>query len=219
MDRRQFVRLAALSGAAAVSAALTLPGCSGGQAHSRSASVDSRGSSTEESAQQGAAASTPAVPKIVVACFSATGNTRAVAQIAAAHLGADYLEIEPEIPYTQEDLDYGDETTRATAEQNDVDARPALASTPEFSGYDVMLLGHPIWWGKAPRLICTLLESADLTGKAVAEFCTSGSSGIEGAAAELQEIAPEAQWIGARRFAASAPEDEMAEWTDSLSIG
>lgn len=154
----------------------------------------------------------------MVACFSATGNTRDVAKKLANHLNADYFEIEPSEPYTAEDLDYGDETTRATAEQNDPSARPAIAATPDFSAYDVVFLGHPIWWGKAPRLMCTLLDEADFTGKKVAEFCTSGSSGVEGAAAELEELAPDADWIGARRFAAGASETEVANWADSLDL-
>lgn len=141
-----------------------------------------------------------------------------MAQAAAGHLGADYFEIEPAEPYAAEDLDYGDETTRATAEQNDPATRPAIAAAPDFTAYDVVLLGHPIWWGKAPRLMCTLLGGADLSGRKVAEFCTSGSSGIEGAAAELQGLAPGADWIGARRFAAGVSESEVAGWIDSLDL-
>ena len=163
-------------------------------------------------------AGTEAGGRVLVACFSATGNTRAVAQIAAEHLSAGYVEIEPAEPYTDEDLNYNDETTRATAEQNDPSTRPALAESPDFSAYETILLGHPIWWGKAPRLICTLLEAANLSGKVVAEFCTSGSSGVEGATGELQSLASGSTWIGARRFAAGVAEAEVAEWVDSLGI-
>lgn len=179
----------------------------GGSADSRAS--ESRGTADSQTGLSG---------KILVACFSATGNTRVVAQAAAGHLGADYFEIEPAVLYTAEDLDYGDETARATAEQNDLATRPAIAAAPDFAAYDVVLLGHPIWWGKAPRLMCTLLEGADLAGKRVAEFCTSGSSGIDGAAVEFQGLAPDADWIGARRFAAGASESEVAGWIDSLGL-
>jgi flavodoxin len=153
-----------------------------------------------------------------VACFSATGNTRPIAKAAAQALNADYFEIEPTEPYTDKDLDYHDTSTRATEEQNGPETRPALVSTPDFSAYDVMLIGHPIWWGKAPRLICTFLESGDVSGKSLAEFCTSGSSGIEEANAELKELAPNANWIGAHRFAAGASDEEVTAWTSSLNI-
>lgn len=66
--------------------------------------------------------------------------------------------------------------------------------------------------------MCTLLEGVALAGKKVAEFCTSGSSGIEGSSAELQGLAPDADWIGAKRFAAGAAESEIADWVDSLDL-
>ncbi len=176
----------------------------------------SSGAATSSAASSDAAATSGA--KIAVACFSATGNTRAVAQHLVAHLGADYIEIEAAEPYTDEDLNYHDETTRATMEQNDPATRPALAAMPDFSAYDTVFLGHPIWWGKAPRLICTMLEGCDLAGKKVAEFCTSGSSGVEGATGELTELSPGAEWIGAMRFAAGAAEAEVGEWADSLGV-
>lgn len=47
---------------------------------------------------------------------------------------------------------------------------------------------------------------------------TSGSSGINAASDELKGLAPGAEWIGARRFAAGATEAEVAEWADSLGI-
>ena len=197
LTRRRFmaVSAAALSG-------LALFGCS----------------NKAERQESGTDASENEEGKILVACFSATGNTRAVATTLAAHLGADYFEIEPSELYTAEDLDYGDETTRATAEQHDASSRPSIASVPDFSAYDVVLLGHPIWWGLAPRIMYTLLESADVSGKKIAEFCTSGSSGVESAAAELKGLASDADWVGAHRFAAGAPESEIVDWADSLNL-
>lgn len=155
-------------------------------------------------------------------CFSGTGNTRAVAQGLAGEIGADCLEIEPARPYSTQDLDYNDETTRATVEQNEGTARPEIASAmPDWGNYDTILLGHPIWWGKAPRIMCTLLEqNADsLTGKQVADFCTSGSSGIGQAAAELKGIAPNAAWSEGRRFEIGTGGVEAAAWARSLGFG
>ena len=231
ISRRRFMAISAMA-----LGGFALAGCSSGASQSSSAesaasSADAAGSADAPASDAASSAASPSAEalqaaasqaspsgKILVACFSATGNTRAVAQIAAAHLGADYFEIEPAVPYTDEDLGGGDDSARATAEQNDPATRPEIAAIPDFSAYDAVLLGHPIWWGMAPRLMCTLLESADLTGKKVAEFCTSGSSGIEEAAAELEGLAPGVNWIGAMRFAAGAPESEVAGWVDSLSL-
>ena len=154
-------------------------------------------------------------------CFSATGNTRGVAQALAGAIGADYLEIEPTQPYTAEDLNYDDETTRATVEQRDGTARPEIASAmPEWGDYDVILFGHPIWWETVPRIICTLFEqnATSLAGKRVADFCTSGGSGIGKATDELKDIVPDAEWGVGRRFEARASTEEVAAWAQGLGF-
>lgn len=217
VSRRAFVSFAILG-----LSGLALAGCAGNRDSSPTATQSGQAEDGPASASENPTTSTePAdasASKVLVACFSATGNTKAIAQVAARYLDADFLEIEPAEPYTSEDLNYHDESTRASVEQNDESVRPALASIPDFSSYEIVLLGHPIWWGKAPRLICTLLESGALTGKTVAEFCTSGSSGIEGAASELKSVAPGVAWLDPRRFAAGASDEEIASWINSLGI-
>ena len=215
ISRREFFKFAGVAGAAAL-AGLVLPGCGNGNTSSSPTSSSSSASST--AASVAASASASVTPRVLVACFSATGNTRPIAKAAAQALGADYFEIEPAEPYTDDDLNYSDSSTRATEEQNNPETRPSLASMPDFGAYDIVLIGHPIWWGKAPRLICTLLESGDLSGKVVAEFCTSGGSGVEEANAELKALVPDAKWIGARRFAAGTSDEEVADWAVSLEI-
>jgi len=92
------------------------------------------GSSQEETQRTGT--------KALVVYFSATGNTKAIAETLAELKGADIYEIVPEQPYTDEDLNYNDRTTRATAEQNDPDARPAIqGSITDFEQYDVVYVG------------------------------------------------------------------------------
>lgn len=90
---------------------------------------------------------------VLVAYFSATGNTRGVAQTLQGVLDADLYEITAAEPYTQDDLNYSNDGCRANQEQNDPDARPAMAGTLENpEDYDVVFLGYPIWWGRRPRL-------------------------------------------------------------------
>lgn len=111
----------------------------------------------------------------VVVYFSATGNTKAAAETLAKMQGADLYEIVPEQPYTAEDLNYNDRSTRATVEQNDENARPAIAgSVDNIEAYDVIYVGFPIWWGDMPRILYTFLDSYDLSGKTIAPFATSG---------------------------------------------
>ena len=106
--------------------------------------------------------------------------------------GADLYELTPEQPYTSQDLDYNDESCRANQEQKDPAARPRIAGQPlDLSQYGTIYLGYPIWWGTAPRIINTFLDSYDLTGKTIRPFCTSGSSGIETSVADIRAAAPE----------------------------
>lgn len=113
--------------------------------------------------------------KILVAYFSATGNTERIAQKLANGLGADLYKITPQQPYTSSDLNYGNSQSRSTLEMNDPSARPAISGTiSNIDQYDLIFIGYPIWWGQAPRIISTFVESYDLSGKTLVAFCTSG---------------------------------------------
>ena len=126
-----------------------------------------------------AAEPTEEAAKMLVVYFSATGNTKAVAEEITRLTGADLYEIVPAVPYTDEDLNYNNNECRANQEMNNASARPAIGSEAmDVSSYDTVFIGYPIWWGTMPRIINTFLDTYDLSGKTVLPFCTSGSSGI-----------------------------------------
>ena len=62
--------------------------------------------------------------KILVACFSATGTTMAVAKRIAAACGADLREIRPAVSYSAADLDWTDKGSRSCRENADDACRP-----------------------------------------------------------------------------------------------
>ena len=160
-----------------------------------------------------------ATPSTLVAYFSATGNTEGVAEHLQAILDADLYEIVPAEPYSDDDLNYNVSDCRANREQNDPDARPAVDGTVEnMDGYDVIFLGYPIWWGEAPKIISTFLESYDFTGKTIVPFCTSGSSGIGSSAEHLAGLAGSSTWLEGARFAPGASQEEVAAWVDGLEL-
>ncbi|MGN0708286.1 MAG: flavodoxin [Faecalibacterium sp.] len=131
--------------------------------------------------------------KTLIVYFSATGNTKAVAEKIADLTGAELYEIVPAEPYTAEDLDYNNEDCRANREMNDASARPAIGSeTLDLSSYDTIFIGYPIWWGTMPRIIHTFLDAYDLSGKTVLPFCTSGSSGISRSVSDIRAAEPNA---------------------------
>lgn len=163
---------------------------------------------------------TPTGSTVLVACFSATGNTIKLAEDAAAYLHADLFRIEPEIPYTDEDLNYNDSDCRANQEMNDVTSRPALAATvPNMAQYDTVILAFPIWWGQAPRIIETFVEAHDLSGKTVLTFCTSASSGYGRTGEILAALTDETvNWIEGARFSASTKAEEIQAWLAEKGI-
>lgn len=133
--------------------------------------------------------------KTLVAYFSASGVTAAVAKILAETLGADLYEIKPESPYTAADLNWMDKHSRSTLEMTDPASRPELASEQiDLSGYQNVLIGYPVWWYVEPRIIDTFLESYDFTGKTLIPFATSGSSGIENSEESLKKHLPTGNW-------------------------
>jgi flavodoxin len=117
--------------------------------------------------------------KILVAYFSASGTTARLAKNVADTLGGDLFAIEPVEPYTSADLNWNNSRSRSSVEMNDKSSRVAIARKVEnMADYDTIVIGYPIWWGVAPHIINSFLESYDLTGKTVIPFATSGGSGI-----------------------------------------
>ena len=156
----------------------------------------------------------------LVAYFSATGNTKKIAEYIVAYTGADSYDITPAIPYTTEDLNYSNSSCRANQEQNDASCRPEISGSVEnMDNYDVVYIGYPIWWGEEPRIIDTFLESYDFSDKIVIPFCTSGSSSI---AVSENRIANLGVSIGnqlpGKRFSGSASEKSVSDWISTLDL-
>lgn len=155
--------------------------------------------------------------KILIAYFSATNNTEGIANHLESILDADLYEIVPETPYTSDDLNYNDSSSRSSQEMDDPDARPAISGSVEnMEQYDVIFLGYPIWWGEAPRIINTFLESYNLDGKIIAPFCTSASSPMGSSATKLQDLTGSAEWLEGQRFSGGASASDVQSWVDSL---
>ena len=153
--------------------------------------------------------------KVLVVCFSATGTTRGVAEKIAALTGAELIDLLPAQPYTTEDLNYNDRTTRATVEQNTPDVRPEIANEISLDGCTTLYLGYPIWWGQAPRIMSTFVESHDFTGITVIPFCTSGGSGAGRTGETLGEQAGTGTFLSSTRFSGSVSEADLQQWIDS----
>lgn len=164
--------------------ALTLTAC-GSSAPAKSSGT---GSAQKAEAPKAANGSAPAGKRALVVYFSRAdenyvvgniekGNTRVLAEMIAEATGADTFEIKPAKPYPKE---YAAATDVAKQEKND-NARPEIVGTmPDVSGYDVIFMGYPIWWGDLPMACYTFFDKVKLEGKTVAPFCTHEGSGLSG---------------------------------------
>ena len=189
----------------AVMLVLAMTSCSGG---------NSGASGDDQAAQQNTDV------RSIVVYFSCTGNTKAVAEEVAAQTGSELHEIVPEEPYTEEDLNYNNDNCRANIEMNDPESRPAISNTIEnFSEYDTIYIGYPIWWGSLPRIMNTFLDTYDFSGKTIVPFCTSGSSSISQSVSVIREAEPEAQVKKGLQISSAGADDssyEVRKWLEEI---
>lgn len=154
---------------------------------------------------------------VLVAYFTATGNTKAAAEQIAEFTGGELYEIVPAEPYTEEDLDYSNDQSRTSQEMDDMDARPEIGIEEiVMDGYTTLYLGYPIWHGQAPRIMSTFVEHYNFDGLTVIPFCTSGGSGIGSSAEILEELAGSGKWLEGERFSSGVSDDEVQAWIESL---
>ncbi|MBR7006949.1 MAG: hypothetical protein IKH98_08775 [Candidatus Methanomethylophilaceae archaeon] len=154
--------------------------------------------------------------KVLVAYFSASGVTAALAGRLAEAIGADVYEIKPETPYSDADLNWRDKNSRSTVEMNDRSSRPPIGNDVDVSPYDTVFVGFPVWWYREPSIIDTFAESHDFSGKRIIPFATSGGSDIGQSGENIGRLAKGAEVLGGRRFPRNASESELRSWAEPL---
>ena len=118
---------------------------------------------------------------ILVVYYSASGNTKRVAEDIAETTGADLFEIVPTMVYTDDDLDWTNPNSRVSREYEDESLRDvSLVTTTvdNWDSYDTVFIGYPIWWSIAAWPVDNFVKENDFTGKTVIPFATSMSSGM-----------------------------------------
>ena len=133
-----------------------------------------------------------------------------------SYLSSDLYTIEPEVAYTSEDLNYNNNDSRANKEQSDSTSRPAIkGEKKDFTSYQDIYIGYPIWWGKLPKILYTFFDTYDFKGKNIYPFCTSASSGISTSVNEIKDLEKESHVDSGRRFSSSSTDKEIQSWIDS----
>ena len=198
--------------------ALSLAACGGAASSTAETALTEPPAATEAPTEAPAASEDTGDSNTLVAYFSWSGNTEAMANLIAEQIGGTLFEIAPATPYTD---DYDALLDVAQQEQAE-DARPALAASVEnWDNYDVVFVGYPDWWSDAPMVIYSFLESYDWTGKTLVPFCTSGGSGFGRSLDRLPDSAPGATILEGLYVSGSSAADsgeEVAEWIAGLGL-
>lgn len=158
--------------------------------------------------------------KVLVAYFSATGNTAKVASELAKAESADLFEIKAETPYTAADLDYMNKDSRSNLEMADESSRPTISGkVDDMAQYDTVFLGFPIWWGREPSIIDTFLDSYAFDGKKIIPFCTSGGSDVDKASLHIKGIVGSDVDVElGKRLGAEATAEDVKLWAKLLGL-
>ena len=159
--------------------------------------------------------------KTLVVYYSASGNTENVSNVIAKTLGADLFELEPVEPYSNDDLNWTNDDSRVTREHENEDERDVelvSATVDNWSEYDTVFIGYPIWWGIAAWPVDEFIETNDFTGKTVSPFATSASSGMGQSGELLAEMAGTGDWQEGQRFRSGASEDDIVAWVEGLGL-
>lgn len=159
--------------------------------------------------------------KTLVVYFSASGNTKAAAELIAAKTNGDLFEIVPKEPYTSADLNWTDQDSRVCREHDDVSLRDIeleTTSVPDWESYDTVFIGYPIWWQIAAWPVDGFVKANDFSDKTVIPFCTSSSSGIGSSGTLLEQSANGGKWLIGKRFSSYASESEVTDWIDGLEL-
>lgn len=105
-------------------------------------------------------------------------------------------------------------------EMADPASRPAIAALPEdLAAYDTVFLCYPIWGGQPPRIMLTFLEGVDLSGKTLAAFATSNSTGIANSEAALKALTDDSvTWLKGKGIKKGAAAEEITAWVKELGL-
>lgn len=189
-----------------------------------SSSNDSSESQNESSSSE--SSDTPEVTepvdgKILVVYYSASGNTKTIAEYIAAETGGELFELEPVNPYSNADLDWTNRDSRVSKEHSDTSLRTVElvnSTVSDWETYETVFIGYPIWWGIAAWPVDGFISANDFSGKTVIPFCTSTSSGLGDSGKLLADAAGEGNWLEGIRFRSRESEDTVKSWVQGLGL-
>lgn len=110
--------------------------------------------------------------KSLVIYFSETGKTLRIAELISQKTGAESYRIESAVPFPADEQ----EIIKVEEQRRKSETPPALKNDPpDLSGYSLVFVGSPVWYGTMPDIVKLFLSKADFKGAKVAVFATSGT--------------------------------------------
>ena len=122
--------------------------------------------------------------KILIACYSWSGNTRSIADCIAKKIGGTRFDVVCKTPYTKNYRACCDQAKKELAEG----FLPELASDADLSSYDIVFLGSPDWWGTVSTPVRAFIAKHDFTGKIVIPFFTHGGGGMQNCEKDMVKL-------------------------------
>ena len=197
---------------------LSLTGCSSNNSNNTSSNIETRPTNINHS-------------NVLVVYFSRAGenwqvgnvdkgNTKVFAEYIIDYTHFDNYEIEPANPYP---IDYYEMLDVCKEEQTN-NTRPEIKSFIEsINQYDTILLGHPIWNGKAPNIILSFLDHYDFKDKNIITFVTHGGSGFGSSISQLSDYLPSSNVkaglaIEGTKIREENSKSQVISWLDSLNF-
>ena len=122
-------------------------------------------------------------PKVLIAFYSYTGNTRAAALQIQKKVGGDQFEIKPVKAYPTV------YKTCVAVAKKEINAGylPPLAEEIDISKYSIIFIGSPNWWGTIAPPVGTFIKNSTIEGKTIIPFFTHGGGGMQNCEADVQK--------------------------------
>lgn len=128
--------------------------------------------------------------KILIACYSYSGNTRRIAEEIRNQTGGTLCPIYPSQPYPAS----FERLLRKVREEISSGTRPPLLPVSESAEkYDIIFAGSPNWCGTIAPPLASWLYRNDLRGKVLIPFFSHCGGDRGNTEKDLKELCPEAR--------------------------
>lgn len=139
-----------------------------------------------------------AKPKVLIAYYSWSGNTKEVAEAIQEKTGGELFEIQTTEAYPKE---YKATTEQAKKEISEGFKPELKGKVPEMAGYDIVFVGSPVWWGTIAPAVSSFLAENNLQGKKIIPFITHGGGGVQNAIKDINAQCKDCEveqngWVG-----------------------